>query len=507
MLAEVPQLIEPENPDTPLGLASAIGKFSEASAGQGDINIAWVQAGGNRFAAVVSGAYESLLDNTPDQATFSHGQLNKSSTSHPLHDEAMELAGVQTRHELLRLFKLVKDYWGTNEHLIEAWIHAGEQEAFRDLLQTSVANGRSLERLANEIKQGDIQHLTVVTHGFQLNNTDGDSLMGLAQAIHHRSGGWLVDYDVPSEGQRGYFQLHHVEDRLQEQLSGGQLQSKGSAVLLFDWAAESNEMSAGWTEAAGDALFTMLARLGVIESTQASAATPKPNQVKLHFIAHSFGSAVTTEAIERLGFYGVQVDQLTLLDPHDFDEENIPVDGEQDQASIGAIPGYGATVWSNIAFADVYYQTTPIPLVPEGRPIPGATNYNVTTDPLVSAGFNPHSNVWEGLYRQTVISPGSRSFGYRFAATYGDDPNLSTAVQPSARPAAAFHQPPAGYTVEQDHQHTVPRCLKSSRSRCFSGSHQLATVRGEWRLRTSVQRIRIPIVANHWPPSPCSSTG
>ena len=32
----------------------------------------------------------------------------------------------------------------------------------------------------------------------------------------------------------------------------------GEVVLNFDWAPESNEPSAGWTEAAGDALFSAL---------------------------------------------------------------------------------------------------------------------------------------------------------------------------------------------------------------------------------------------------------
>jgi len=57
MLAEVPQLFEPTNPETPVGVASAIGKFTENVPGQGDRNIAWVEAGNQRFAAVVSGTF------------------------------------------------------------------------------------------------------------------------------------------------------------------------------------------------------------------------------------------------------------------------------------------------------------------------------------------------------------------------------------------------------------------------------------------------------------------
>ena len=61
-------------------------------------------------------------------------------------------------------------------------------------------------------------------------------------------------------------------------------------MLLFDWAAESNELSDGWTEAAGDALFSMLTRLGLVNPQDGKAS-----KVKLHFIAHSFGSANVQE--------------------------------------------------------------------------------------------------------------------------------------------------------------------------------------------------------------------
>jgi hypothetical protein len=39
----------------------------------------------------------------------------------------------------------------------------------------------------------------------------------------------------------------------------------GHVVILFDWAAESNERNRGWTEAAGDALFALLIKLGIAD--------------------------------------------------------------------------------------------------------------------------------------------------------------------------------------------------------------------------------------------------
>lgn len=488
MLAEVPQVIEPVNPDTPFGKATAIGKFTEPVPVYGDVNIAWVEAGGRRFAAVVSGTFLLQPDHTPGAADFSHSTLDKSSDSHSLHATAKSLAGAQTQHELLRLFKLVEARWGTHEHLLQAWINQDQQEAFRELLSNAVASGRSMERLATEIRTGEIKQITVITHGFQINNMDGDSLMSLAQAIHHRGGGWLVDYDIPEESERGYFQLQRLEDRLEEKQPDGSSVPRGNVVLLFDWAAESNEMSAGWTEAASDALFSMLVDLGVLDAKQSGQS-----DLKLHFIAHSFGAAVTSEAIERLGFYGVQVDQMTLLDPHDFDQAILPVDGSQNQASIGALAGYGVTIWDNVSFADVYYQTD---FAPDGRPIPGAANFNVTNDSLVTS-FNSHSDVWEALYRETVIAPGARNFGYRYASSYGHEPLGSLQRAPLARPAPAFHQPPAGFSAPQDHDHTPAHVLTPPISDAYRASiaWEPSLVNGDFEYpQSAFEFISLPLI-------------
>ncbi len=164
--------------------------------------------------------------------------------------------------------------------------------------------------------------------------------------------------------------------------------------------------------------------------------------IPLHFIAHSFGSAVTTEAIERLAQFDITVDQVTLLDPHDMDQSGIPIDESQAQYTLGlpqpiaaGQPGselnYGATLWNNVRFADVYYQTTTIPLVPDGRPIPGA--YNLTLEP---GGVNPHSTIWSSAYQSTITNPNSQAWGYRFSRLV--NPTLTAAELDNLRPDPVF---------------------------------------------------------------------
>jgi hypothetical protein len=176
-----------------------------------------------------------------------------------------------------------------------------------------------------------ISGVTVVTHGFQFGADSGDSLLPLGAAIRDRadaenSGGasaWLLDYDVRDDGAVGGFDfdLTDDDDAKVENVANGSRTSTAQpteVVLLFDWAPESNEISTGWGEAAGDALFSMLVGLGLVDLTL-GATNPS-----LHFVGHSFGTAVTSEAVERLAFYNVLVDQVTFLDPHDFQEDGIP---------------------------------------------------------------------------------------------------------------------------------------------------------------------------------------
>ena len=76
----------------------------------------------------------------------------------------------------------------------------------------------------------------------------------------------------------------------------------------------------------------------------------------LHFLGHGSGAAVTSAAVERLGALGVPVDQVTYLDPHDFVQAGLP-DILTQQSALGLPLGYGAAVWKNVAFTDVYYQS------------------------------------------------------------------------------------------------------------------------------------------------------
>lgn len=293
----------------------------------------------------------------------------------------------------------------------------------------SSAQTLSVDDMATRMNRQTITGATIITHGYQFSDGGGDSMMPLADAIKKKIQArfdnegngetcWLLDLDItggsnPIAGRDGG---DTVFDMVQSTAPAGNAQGlRGHVIILFDWAAESNERSHGWTEAAGDALFALLIKLGIVNMQQGTNAP-------MHFIAHSFGSAVTSECIERLAHYNVPVDQVTYLDPHDFSQpirDSLPhlerVDTAQRQWTVGKPDGYGASIWNNVAFADCYYQIRGIGGaaravdVPNGRPIPGAYNYWVnnelpTGNPNPYGGSNSdHTYVWNAFYRGTVL--------------------------------------------------------------------------------------------------------
>lgn len=294
---------------------------------------------------------------------------------------------------------------------------------------------------------------TIVTHGYQFFDGDGDSLHDLARDIWSRADSengprrdaWLLDYDIPTF--LGFVVGDERLDTSPLDLNGSFLPTTtqhdriGEMVILFDWAAESNELSSGWGEAAGDALFSLLVDLAIVNPAAAQYNIP------LHFIGHSFGTAVTSEVVERLARFAVPVDHVTYLDPHDFNEDMPFLDlgsGDADRVqrlfTLGAPPGYGASVWANVTFADAYYQTESSP---EGRPIPGA--YNRLVNDRVD-GTSAHTDVWNDFYRRTIQDTASTTgYGYSRIANWGLAPDALSPL----RPAPIFYDLPT-----PNHEHS-----------------------------------------------------
>lgn len=389
----------------------------------------------------VGGEIRVVLNSTPD--TEFRIELFESETRNP--------RGHGDGEVLLGAFETRTDGDGRIDQIATGLTAAADKFITATATRIDGGSYTDTSEFSQAVKRGSMPTFTVVTHGFQPND-DGDALDTLALAIVERTGGHLVDYSIPSEGDQGDF-VTPVDT------------SQENNVVLFDWAVESNELSAGWAEAAGDALFALLVQQGLLD------LSPGAVNGDMHFIAHSFGAAVNSEVVERLAYYNVPVDHLTYLDPHDFDESRIPldVDGLQRHFDLGqpqlADPAnqglsYGATVWNNVEFADTYYQnrsTGNLPsddIFPEGRPILGSFNFflddelpdNSQGQPYSGLGYSDHSWVWNDFYRATVtgnggpgpdrpdevVRPNYSGLGYAFSQPLGGADQRPAPVFPAA---------------------------------------------------------------------------
>jgi hypothetical protein len=128
-------------------------------------------------------------------------------------------------------------------------------------------------------------------------------------------------------------------------------------VLISDWWTESDINDSGFSEAAGDALFASLIDLN-------KAQNEKLFNSSFHFIAHSRGTVVTSELLQRLGEYETRVlhknldIHLTTLDVHD--ELNGPQTNLRPfNINWTDFNEPSVSVWSNVDFADSGYPFDP----------------------------------------------------------------------------------------------------------------------------------------------------
>ena len=322
-------------------------------------------------------------------------------------------------------------------------------------LQQALSSAKVAEIFHDDLEI-EITGVTIVTHGYEPFDPEGDTMLPFArqlrQAIDDNNGNdraWLLDFDTTTG-------LFDPTDSILPVIFDAA--ATGEIVINFDWSEDSQHVSAGWAESAGDALFALLTDLELIDPSTSSGP-------ELHFIGQGMGAVVTSEAVERLAYYNVPVDHVTYLDPHDFDQ-GLVVDTAQRLDSTGQPTGYGAVVWDNVEFADVYYQTRGIngpdisdALVPLGRPIPGAFNFLVDATNYLPPDdydslniFGDHRYVWEGFYLATITGEQPQDNALQPTA---DTPPPATPiptgdlgyafsrlVNPLSRPSATFYENP-----------------------------------------------------------------
>ena len=183
--------------------------------------------------------------------------------------------------------------------------------------------------------------VTLIVHGWDPNGDQPAWMTSMADAIIERNGGVGHIASITVTGTKG--SLTATCSDWDFNLSA---QTHAEAVVLINWTAVANHLTSDVT--AQEVAAAVAPRIYEPQSGQPALA-----ELPLHLIGHSRGGGMVFEIARLLGLQGVEVDQVTALDPH-------PLTTADPQGFTPTIDTPIA-VYENILFADNYYQTIEAP--------------------------------------------------------------------------------------------------------------------------------------------------
>lgn len=238
-----------------------------------------------------------------------------------------------------------------------------------------------------------VETTTVISHGFAASGK-GAWAERMATAILARAGGDGAVYRYT--GETGV---------LTRDLDGGGNGSSANIVVIFNWVEDSEFIDEGpnwnYAHAAGDAMQAMLRDAAYAEPGAGPSDLVSGRVV--HFIGHSRGAIVNSEAIRRLALAGLPIDQMTSLDAH-------PVNGTLD-ARYDLNWGDPLPVrWSNVAWADTIWRADGGGIFNgldfDGIPIANTFNLQLSESVLNCCAYSfSHSDVHLWYFGTIDLSP------------------------------------------------------------------------------------------------------
>lgn len=170
---------------------------------------------------------------------------------------------------------------------------------------------------------------------------------------------WTVSMAEAIAERKGKAKIYLITNGNIEEYNSGFNDEDGEKIIIVDWLRDSQKPVFGFSEGAGDALAALLIK-GAIEG--------KWTLNDLHFIGHSRGTIVSSEAIQRLGLYAsvsnTPIDEdihFTSLDAHPWDNRindhiGDPLSAEDHDVN-GSDINWGVVGWNNVEAADNYWHT------------------------------------------------------------------------------------------------------------------------------------------------------
>ena len=206
--------------------------------------------------------------------------------------------------------------------------------------------------------------VTILFHGWNPDGSQPAWMDKMADAIIARGGGNGIKATITVTGSKGA--LTATCSNWNYDLT---TTTSAEMVVLVNWTAVSNHLIKGVT--AQEVAVAVAPKI-----YQSQNGKPALSELPIHLIGHSRGGGMVFEIARLLGLQGIEVDQVTALDPH-------PLTATDPQGTPQPI-GPGSTidtpikVYDNILFADNYWQNI---AYPKGQTITGAYNRLWTSMP------------------------------------------------------------------------------------------------------------------------------
>lgn len=206
--------------------------------------------------------------------------------------------------------------------------------------------------------------VTILVHGWNPDGNQPDWMGKMADAMITRNGGNVQAGTITVTGTAG--NLTATCSNWNFDLAN---QTSGEIVVLLNWTAVSNHLNTGIT--AQSVAAAVSPKIYLSQSGQ-----PALSELPIHLVGHSRGGGIIFEIARLLGLQGIEVEQVTALDPHPLTSV--------DPQGLNAPFGPGQTIdtpvkiYENILFTDNYYQTIEYP---KGQYLAGAYNRRWTSMP------------------------------------------------------------------------------------------------------------------------------
>ncbi len=237
--------------------------------------------------------------------------------------------------------------------------------------------------------------VTIIVHGWNPDGSQPGWLDSLATAIIKRSGGNGQIDTIKVSGTAGNLTAKCLNWNIDSTAD-----SFGEIVVIVDWTDVADHLTTGVS--AQEVAAVVAPKIYKSINGQIALA-----ELPIHLIGHSRGGGMVYELARLLGEQGIEVDQVTSLDPH-------PLTKNDPQPA--AVTGIDTTIdtpvklYENVVFADNYYQ-----------------KLNYPTGQYVNGAFNRQFTSLPGGYHNEKDQQGNPKYSYNInGTTYDFSDHLNT---------------------------------------------------------------------------------